>query len=283
MDCTEARERLSDYFDGEMPAEQQQAMTDHLADCESCALELADYEDLSALTASLDHPLPPAGLWGEIESQLQTEDSLSPESLATAQPFRWTTGRYVPLVMALAASVVFAIGWFGYQSNLRTIGNLAIATVFDQYFDTLHQDPVAAQQILLTKYEGQTVDAEHAVHLVGYRPAVADGVPEGYSLHTTNVIKMPQGDCVHTQFQRADGSTLAIFEHDGERPAWFGKRAATQAVHGERKLNVVDLDQRVAATWREGDRHLTVVGAHNAEELGQLAGWFGKRTNLLRE
>lgn len=283
MDCSEAREYLSEFFDGEMSNETQLAMTDHLAECEACARELAEFHDLSRMTAELEHPLPPSGLWNSLEAQLAEADAVSPESLAAAQPFRWTTGPFAPLVMALAASVVFAIGWFGYQSNLTALANLSISAVFDQYFDALHQDPVAAQQLLLAKYEGQPVDAESAVHLVGYRPAVADGMPDGYALHSTNVIKMPQGDCVHCQYLRPDGSALAIFEHHGERPAWFGNRPATEAVHGTTKMNVVDLDKRVAATWRQGDRHITVVGAHDAAEIGQLAGWFGERTGILDE
>ncbi|PQO26813.1 hypothetical protein C5Y97_29015 [Blastopirellula marina] len=280
MDCSEARERLSDFFDGEMSNEVQMAMADHLAECEVCAQELAEFHDLSQMTAALEHPLPPPGLWDSLEAQLAQADGVSAEDLAAAEPFRWTTGPFVPLVMALAASVVFAIGWIGYQSNLNML-NLAISADFDQYFNVLHQDPVAAQQLLLAKYEGQPVDAESAVHLVGYQPTIVNGMPEGYAHHSCNVIKLPNGNAVHCQYLRPDGSALAIFEHDGERPAWFGDRPATEAVHGDTKLKMVDLDKRVAGTWRQGDRHITVVGAHDANEIGQLAGWFGERTDVI--
>lgn len=283
MDCSEVRDRLSEFFDGEMPEESQMAMADHLADCESCAQELTEFHDLSQITATLDHPLPPPGLWDSLEAQLAVADGVSAESLAAAAPYRWTTGPFVPWVLALAASVVFAIGWFGYQSNLTMLGNLSIATVFDQYFDTLHHDPVAAQQLLLAEYDGQPIDAENAVHFVGYHPAITAGMPEGYAHYSCNVIKLPHGDAVHCQYLRPDGSALALFEHDGERPAWFGDRPATEAIHGDTKVKVVDLDKRVAATWRQGDRHITVVGAHDANEIGQLTGWFGERASLLDE
>ncbi|TWT29514.1 hypothetical protein Enr8_50310 [Blastopirellula retiformator] len=274
---------MSDFFDGEMPEEEQLAMADHLADCDACAQELASFDALSRLTATLDHPSPPAGMWDQLESHLVDANGVSAESLAAAQPYRWTTGPFAPLVMALAASVVFAIGWVSYQANLTTLGNLAIGAVFDQYFDTLHQDPIAAQQLLLASYDGQPVDADSAVHLVGYHPAITGGLPEGYAHHSCSVIKLPQGDAVHCQYLRPDGSALALFEHTDERPAWFGDRPATEAVHGDTKVKVVDLDKRVAGTWRQGDRHITVVGAHDADEIGQLAGWFDEQGDALAD
>ncbi len=138
-------------------------------------------------------------------------------------------------------------------------GTEFVATM-DHYLEILPANPDQAERLLLDKYDGKVVAPEQAIHLVGYRPAVADGLPEGYTLASTSVLKMPCCTCFKAVCKRKDGSTLVLFEHDDEKTAWFGGRPETMATCGDTECCLVDLDSNIAATWREGTRSVTAVG-----------------------
>ncbi len=70
MNCEEAQERLSAYFDGELPSPVQVSVADHIKSCAICARELEGFEKLSQIASGLGRPEPPAGLWNEMEKKL---------------------------------------------------------------------------------------------------------------------------------------------------------------------------------------------------------------------
>ena len=209
----------------------------------------------------------------------------------------------------MAASVLVLLGaglWFGGDSNHDMAGGGAMAMhgidghshdgeeamsaehmvefagVMDDYLQKLPSDPDGAEQMLLTKYDGEEVDAEGAVKLVGYRPIVSGGLPEGYSLASTSVLKMPCCTCVKAVCKRSDGSTLVLFEHDDEETAWFGDRRQSMAMCGDKDCCLVDLDSSIAATWKQGTRSVTAVGVRDQGRSGEasdLVGQILKRTH----
>jgi hypothetical protein len=146
----------------------------------------------------------------------------------------------------------------------------------DHYLRQLPHDPEGAEHFLLNKYDGQTVDADGAMTLVGYRPAVSQGLPEGYSLASTSVLKMPCCTCVKAVCKRPDGSTLVLFEHDDEKTEWFGQRPSSTAMCGDKECCLVDLDSSLAATWKRGSRSLTAVGVRDKDEVSRLVSWLDK-------
>ena len=153
------------------------------------------------------------------------------------------------------------MGWLAFGTWREHHAEHQMDLVFGQYLEKFARDPQAAQQFLLASYEGCAVDADLAVDTVGYRPVVADGMPEGYSLESTCVVKMPCCTCVQCLFQRNDGTTVAVFEHDNAEAVWFGDRPETEAICNGKRCSMVALDDKLAATWRRGKRHITVVGA----------------------
>ncbi|WP_238388662.1 anti-sigma factor [Roseimaritima ulvae] len=150
------------------------------------------------------------------------------------------------------------------------------AGVMNDYLQKLPSDPDAAEQMLLSKYDGETVDSDGAVKLVGYRPIVSSGLPAGYSLESTSVLKMPCCTCVKAVCKRDDGSTLVLFEHDDEEAAWFGNRPSSIAMCGEKNCCLVDLDSSIAATWKQGSRSVTAVGVRDQHEVATLVTWLDK-------
>lgn len=267
MDCSDVQESFSAYYDGELPDQLRRQISGHLDKCPECAHGLRIFGRLSAMVADLKTPPPPDQMWTEIARQLD-----QPTVHAPGKPPARSMQRY----FAIAATVLVAIGigWFTFGTWFQRGGHDHFAADFAHYLREFSRDPNAAQRFLLARYDGQSVNTDQVVQLVGYRPAVADGVPAGYTVESTNVLTMPCCRCVQTVCRRSDGSMIAIFEHDDEEPEWFADRPTTTAQCGGKTCRLVELGDRIAASWQRGNRHITVIGGRNVEEIGRFAGVF---------
>ncbi|MEO8498748.1 MAG: zf-HC2 domain-containing protein [Planctomycetota bacterium] len=277
MDCSEVKELLSAYYDDELSSDKRTAVANHLAGCDDCVHELEIFRNLSALADGLTHPEPPAHIWQQIEKELGSEQQNRSERPRIFEWLGWTKQPAVRFGLAIAAAILIAIGWFGYTTWFEHDPDHQLAAVFGEYLDEFRRDPVAAQKILLANYEGQAVTVEQAVRTVGYRPAVADGLPDGYTVGETYVMKMPCCTCVQCLCQSSDGTTIAIFEHDDKEADWFGDRPQTEAICDGTRCSLVELDDRIAATWQRGKRHMTLVGVKDKAEVERLVAWFDDR------
>lgn len=281
MKCSETQEQLSAYHDGELTSEIREAVAAHIANCEACASQLAEFESYTDTFSQLPQPEVSPTVWAGISKELE-HDSVDPtvERSRSAEPGRrsWlTVGR-----LAVAASVLLVLGlgsWMAHHSGHSDSHHAEFAMTMDHYLKTLANDPDEAEQFLLDKYDGQTIDPEDALRLVGYRPAVASGLPGNYTLASTSVMKMPCCTCVKAVCKRQDGSTLVLFEHDDEDTQWFGERASSMATCGDKECCLVDLDSSIAATWKRGSRWVTAVGVRDTAEVSNLVTWLENKTN----
>ena len=279
MNCSEVQELLSTYYDGELAADMHKRVTEHVDDCSACAQHIAGFERLSEMAAALDTPTAPEIIWSELEQQLEQRPLDDQTAVVPAGQTRTTTFS-VQRRFALAAIVLLAVGvgWFAYQARFGHEQHGPFTADFGRYLQDFQRDPAAAQQFLLTKYDGQSVDTAQAEQRLGYRPVVADGLPEGYSMESMHVMKMPCCTCVKCLCKRSDGSAIAIFEHnDDEMREWFGDRPERSATCGGKSCSLVDVDSRIAATWKRGKRHVTVIGARDVTEVDQMVAWFDER------
>ena len=297
-DCSTVQRHLSAYYDGELSAGQATVVERHVESCEACASELASFESLGSRFARAPFPAKPADLWQRIERGLPS--TAEPVTLHRRFGVWVLQSPYVAGPVSMAASVLLLLGfglWCsedrGGVKEMGSGGAMAMhsheneeglsanhmaefAGVMDDYLQKLAIDPTGAEQMLLAKYDGERVDAEDAVKLVGYRPIVTGGLPEGYSLASTSVLKMPCCTCVKAVCKRDDGSTLVLFEHDDEESAWFGDRPSSMARCGDKDCCLVDLDSSIAATWKQGSRSITAVGVRDQQEVATLVNWLNK-------
>ncbi|QDV55367.1 MULTISPECIES: zf-HC2 domain-containing protein [Rosistilla] len=303
-DCKTVQPYLSAYYDGELAAGQATTVAEHVESCELCAVELSSFESIGSDFAQTPIPANPSDLWERIERELPT--AAEPETLSRRFATFATWVRASPYgggLVSMAASALVMLGaalWFGGDNNPDMAGGGSMAMhgshghqhdgkeamsaehmaefagVMDDYLQKLPSDPDGAEQMLLTKYDGETVDSDGAVKLVGYRPIVSSGLPEGYSLASTSVLKMPCCTCVKAVCKRSDGSTLVLFEHDDEETAWFGDRRQSMAMCGDKDCCLVDLDSSIAATWKQGSRSVTAVGVRDQDEVTKLVTWLDK-------
>lgn len=300
-DCNTVRSHLSAYHDGELSAELAATVAKHIESCESCAAELSAFESIGSAFAQTQIPAKPSDLWQRIERELPT--TAEPVTLSKRFGVWVRESPYGAGLVSMAASVLVLLGaglWYGEErggvKEMGSGGAMAMhgsdghshdgdmsaehmaefAGVMTDYLQILPSDPDAAERMLLAKYNGEKVDADGAVKLVGYRPIVSGELPKGYSLASTSVLKMPCCTCVKAVCKRSDGSTLVLFEHDDEETAWFGDRPSTMAMCGDKDCCLVDLDSSIAATWKQGTRSVTAVGVRDQEEVTTLVNWLDK-------
>jgi len=276
MNCSEVQELLSAYFDGELADDQRDRVSAHIGTCTKCAGELAGFEKLSRMASVLSEPVPTHQIWNQINQKLD-QQSICENPIIKPDHNDRRFSFSVPKLFVLAATILTAAGisWFTYQSWFTHGNHDHFTAEFGHYLDEFVRDPDTAQQILLANYKNQLVDPNVASEHIGYQPSVAKGLPAEYTLKSTHIMKMPCCICVQSICKRSDGSTLAIFEHDDEEiTEWFGDKPSITASCKNKQCCLVELDKQIAASWKRGSRHITLIGARDLEEVNKLVAWL---------
>ncbi len=285
MECSDVQDQLSAYFDGEVTSEGREFVSRHLEHCQTCAAEFAVFRKISIAFNRVQTPQVPPSIWTAISATLNKSPAQAGNDRVDVRPQRMKSQTRFSTVWqrwALAATIVVLMGsgiWVIQHHQTPTSEHMHSAdfvAAMDRYLTTLATDPDAAEQFLAHKYDGKVVDSAGAVKLLGYSPAVTNGLPEEYTLASTSVLKMPCCTCVKAVCQRRDGSTLVLFEHDDEKTNWFGDRPSNTAMCGDKECCLVDLDSNIAATWKRGSRSITAVGARDKGEVNTLVSWLDK-------
>ncbi len=276
MNCPEVKDLLSSYYDGELGDELRTQVSQHLQRCADCQCDLQSFEKLSQIAGALTDPVPPDQLWSRIESQLDHGQTTAPLAVRSldVKTKKVDTRRWSWLAATLL--ITATIGLFAYSLLSPHSEHHEFMAVFGEYLEHFQTDPGSAQDFLLATYESHRVSPEEAIDRVGYRPVVADGLPPGYTMTTTHVMKMPCCTCVQCLCQRPDGTSLAVFEHNDDELHWFGDRPAIQVICQSKQCSLVELPDSIAASWQHGKRQITVIGARDVKEIDDLVAWFNQ-------
>jgi len=276
MNCQQTLDMLSPLHDGELSADHRESVEQHIRECSSCAEALADFKALSSLVRDQSDTDPPADLWDQLESVLDA-DSTCGASVAptgTCAPTRtWrehfrSSSRTKGVV---AAALIAVFGFAIIIHNTTEHGHDEhLAVNFDQFLSEFPKSPENAQKLLHANYPSDLVDVHQAALEVKYRPAVANALPEGYTLDTVHLVRMPCCLCVEALCTAPDGTRLAVLEHDVDQPVWFGDRPTEQCDCNGRAARLVRFDGRLAATWKSEKRFLTIIGIRDEEELASM-------------
>ncbi|MHC4876388.1 MAG: anti-sigma factor family protein [Planctomycetota bacterium] len=270
MNCSEVLDLLSPLHDGELSTELTESVEQHLRECSSCAAVRADFGAMSTLTGQQSDPEPPEGLWAEIEAALDAEErnapTVAPATTSSESRRRLQWGRLaVAVVLFVTAGVIFVV-----QRPAQHGHDKHLAVNFDQYLTEFPRSAERAQELLHANYPSELVDIDNATLQVKYRPAVANALPEGYTLDSVHLVRMPCCLCVEAMCTAPDGTRLAVMEHAIDQPVWFGDRPSEQCNCNGRKARLVRYGDQYAATWQSEKRFLTVIGIRDENELGQL-------------
>lgn len=105
MGCDECRDNLTAYLEGELSAEDQKRLRDHLSECPECARELEQLRTLVAVLHGMPEVEPPSSLRAELRA-IPRRGSTGPRNAL------WTRGRTVIAAFAAAAAAALLL-WTG--------------------------------------------------------------------------------------------------------------------------------------------------------------------------
>lgn len=261
MRCDETRELLSPYLDGELTPPQRMAVDAHLARCADCASELSDYQSLSDFAARMVDPLPPADLWERIDGARPAPRNSSGPPPTRRRRRLWQVAAAV--VLLIAAAVTLTMIPQGGAAGHKTVN-------LDSYLTRFAADPDGAQNALIASYENREVGVREASAELNYQPAAAGGLPDGVSVRSMHLFKMPCCRCLQTVCTVEGKQTVVLFEHADEHSFRFGRRPSMTCPCKGKATRIVQYDGRLVASWARGRRHLTLIGARDLSQVVQF-------------
>jgi Putative zinc-finger len=274
MKCSEVRHHLSAYFDGELATQSRGAVRTHLETCPDCSAGLSRLRRLSGLAKELPDPAP-GDMWSVIERQLVEDKVLPAERPVIPIRYGRFTWRWAANIAAVAAALVIGVYLLSDRSG-KPIAQPEMALNLAQYVDEFRIDPERAQNTLLKQYVGKPVQAENAFKLVNYKPLAPAELPGGLVRTAMYEVEMPCCKCIQCVYRRADGGSLAVFEHAGDEPPCFGKKCTMNANCGDKEACLVECEGQLVVSWKEGERFITLVGVKDQEEADRLIPAFAQ-------
>ncbi len=275
MNCKSVRDLMSAYYDQELTPDVEAAVREHLEECPDCTQQLAEFAELSRLAADMRPPQVPAGMWSSINASLNAQNQ---GDVPIDVPRRRISRIAIAATLLVAASTALVVYWNRHHADEHH----EMAEVFGQYLDRFQQRPEGAQEVLLTRYQGQLVDPQHAVDEAKFTPNAPDQLPQGFVREGIYVLKMPCCTCTQTIYKDSHGNVLALFEHTDQQRSWFGDRPTITAQCHGKPTCLVQLRDQLAACWKSGPRHLTIVGARDVEQVSAIVAYLDGRQPLPR-
>jgi len=263
---------MSSFHDHELQPAFEAEVREHIGQCVECSRRLAEFGEISRMTAELRNPSAPASVWPDLRSKLDHVPQTRPTPvLGSIRRRRRAFG------MAIAASLVLALFSWGLLAWWRQSydhDHISVAANFGRYLSEFDQNPEQAQLALVSNYDGRVVDLEEAARTLRYPPVAPEMLPNGFARDRIYLLKMPCCLCVQTIYKNEAGDRLAVFEHVDDQPHWFGDRPiVTAQCHGT-PTSLVQVDDRLAATWKRQQRFITLIGLRGVEEVTQLVSFF---------
>lgn len=270
IDCATARQNLSAFHDGELSPGLRAAMADHIGGCPECAARLAEIRELSRMAAEMPTPAVPAEIWPQLEKKLAAKVPGQRAALVRLIRRRRTwIGLATAALLVIAVSTVTLV-WLRQAEH----GHTHVAVNFGRYLDEFERNPDAAQQVLLSNYEGRAVSYDEAATKVRYQPVTPERLPNGLSRKAVYLLRMPCCTCVQAIYQGADGEKLAVFEHVDDQPLWFGTRPTIHARCNGMPTSLIQIDDHLATSWKRHGRCVTVIGARDVEQVAELVAYL---------
>ncbi len=252
--CPVTSEALSAFVDGELPGEQRRELARHIVTCPSCSRQLGSVYSLKVLASGPDQQLArvPKGFWKRARTRLNEVDGIA-RKVVSISPGRAPAWRLAALAGAGVLMIVLAMG-------IR--GALVPRPVGWMYLARAHRT-VTAQLI---------------------RPVAARQPPD-HSGQATQVAWQPSdAQAIHTQM--CSGRQV-VYSRPGAVVSYFVLPCDSLDVSG---LDFTDQggmlfyltasDELSMIAWRQGPGWRILVGASGVGQLLELAGLYGKPSEL---
>ncbi len=256
MPCDISDQKLTAFFDGELPRAEQSGVAAHIAACSDCAKNMQAMQDLRKVLRRAAPPVP-AGLASRIEMALEEEEKGGePQSLSApiSMPSRWRWPAMSYGALAASYIVVAALAGVGGMSWMSN--NVAM--------DAITHDVVAAHaRAMMQDVPYQVVSSDqHTVKpwfagRTEFSPQVKDFAGQGYPL-AGGRLDYIGSERVAALVYRHDKHLVDLF-------IWPAKKADS-APQFETK------DGFHIASWVSGGMEARAVSDMGADEMKTFAG-----------
>jgi hypothetical protein len=229
MNCTEIRNQLGPYVDGEVSPEVRRGVDAHVRECDACRIELGEMRTLVASLARPPSPVVPGDLWGTITQRLDEKRGVR-ATLQRALRSRRTLGLAAMVIVAVGLGL-FTLPWAG-----DGVAAVEAATVdFGQLLDQMHADPQAAYESFLGTYAARPITAaeahRYAPQLSFDLPAV---LPGGFHLTAVYALRFGDNAGITARYTCGD-EFLAVVFHPPVLREQYGTHKDYHCIVGEHR------------------------------------------------
>lgn len=153
MNCNQCAQWLDDYVDGSLPIEPTRQIEQHLAECRSCAKEMAELQALLDAAKRLPREIDPVhNLWPGIERAIDVQPTpFRPRPIASPTSYDWLQwAAVIGLLLVGLATADLSMRRTGAKEQLPVAESIASAgAMFNEHADRARSE----DGILLTKID----------------------------------------------------------------------------------------------------------------------------------
>lgn len=150
MDCKLCREKLNDFVDGGLSADDRRDVDRHLASCTSCARAAAQFRGLLAELKALPRPVPPIGAFNDLLTAFRAEVAAGDGDITPSSP--WWKRMHRTLGLPRVAALIFCV-FFGsfvaltnyFESRERPAATAVLAEKSDGFSKKAAADDALAE------------------------------------------------------------------------------------------------------------------------------------------
>lgn len=232
--CDEIVELISASLDGELSADEQTALKEHIACCPACSALLDDLRALHEAAAEPEEVPAPAGFAEGVMSAIaadpaqETADKVIPFAPKKAKPTPWKkwgmTAAAVAIVVLGAVSVPSLTGNFARKSADSADMNYA---VFDKAAEVAME--TENYSINMTQTDSVCYDEEEQTALEDAVPAESALSGEKYSASTAPYIPTKDGDPSSADLQSGEERYVGVLTLEGMLESLSGQEGAASS------------------------------------------------------
>ncbi|MCA9194172.1 MAG: zf-HC2 domain-containing protein [Planctomycetales bacterium] len=303
-DCSFVRDHLSAFMDGELASTTTEIIAQHLATCDSCSHELAQFQQMSSLVSGstldagnnanrsplppwelLEKRMPPSGTAGTVGSDIETQPAQVPTPTGSRN---WTL--MFGAVAALAASLLIIAGLSLPKGGDRTaVQQASLASInLQPVLESFQQNSEAALSRLSDQFTVKNIPLAEADADLGRTTYVntaanENALPGGARLASATLISLPfckcppgqcscEGgcNCVACVCQRPDGSTYLVFEHCKSQGVSFGDLPVKLVLRDGHQIQQVTMNGTQTISFDRSTGTITAVGLRDDAEIETL-------------
>ena len=198
-------DQLSDYLDGELSADEREAVETHLRACATCAAVLNDLKRVVARAASAEARPPQSDLWTGIAGRIESGDC--PRVVPFAPRERRRVAFTFPQLAAAAALLMAVSGGMAWQVAARVGSPEGLRSESASSAALASSSPADSSASVAQPFRAAGVEGNGAADFARVEQAsMADAQYDAAVADLEKALKAGRG--------RLDASTIAIVEHN---------------------------------------------------------------------